>query len=840
MDLKAPEHRFVRSGQPTIMGNVPPKNPNFTGREVLLTQVEEQLRQQETAAVLPHALHGMGGVGKSQIAIEYVYRHSAEYDVIWWVPAEQEGLILSSLAELAGHLGLEVGPQANTAVPAVQEALRTGKPHGNWLLIFDNAEDIDAVRAYFPSGGPGKIIVTSRNRDWERVASPLSVDVFDRQESIALLRRRASDLSTEDADRLADALGDLPLAIEQAGAWHATTGMPVDEHLDLLAQRRREILDLDPSPDYPISVAAAWNLSVDRLTESNPAARQLLAICASMAPEPIPLRMLRGSRNVEITEELDPVLRDPLLLARATRDLSRLSLIRLDHKRGTLQMHRLMQNVLATGLDEEAQAKMARAAHLLLTTAKPGAPEAPDQWPAYQALMPHVLASGAVRSSDPWVRDLIHAMVTFLYFWGDHDTALEVARDAWSTWRGQSGDDDLHVLRMSKLLAFMLQRFGRTHEALRLNEKALAASRDLQMPDEELVDSMSQFAGSLRHRGDVYAARTLDEEAIAKARTLFGPEDPETLRAQQSYSVSLRMCGEFRQAREVDEETARQLELVYGPTNGQTVNTLNGLAIDTLESGDYQGARLLSESTYETAVAYFGRDNAATIGAARILTLCRRRVGALAEARELSEDTLSRYITRYGPEYIGSLAAATNTVVDRRLGGDLERSRDLGERTVRRYGSTLGETHMNTLAAMVNLGATLRAQGDTQGAERLDAKAVEQYTETLGERHIATLTARLGHANDHYARLDFAAAHAVDSAVLGPLSEVAGPEHPLTLSCTANLALDLRGLGETAEADRLNAEAVEGLTRVLGVEHPSRSLAQLHQRIEYDVAALPL
>ncbi|MFD8567835.1 FxSxx-COOH system tetratricopeptide repeat protein [Streptomyces sp. NPDC059639] len=840
MDLKAPEHRFVRSGQPKIMGNVPPKNPNFTGREILLEAVDEQLRQKETAAVLPHALHGMGGVGKSQIAIEYVYRHSPEYNVIWWVPSERESLILASLAELASFLGLDTGPQANTAVPAVQEALRSGKPYDNWLLVFDNAEDIDAVRAYFPSGGPGKIIVTSRNRDWERVATPLSVDVFEREESIALLQRRAPDLATADADLLAGALGDLPLAIEQAGAWHAATGMPVTEHLELLAQRRVEILDLDPNPDYPVPVAAAWNLSLDRLAQEHPAARQLLEVCALMAPEPIPLSLLRGGRNVEVSPELDPVLRDPVLLARATRELSKFSLIRLDHKRGTLQMHRLMQSVLATGLDKTAEAQLRRAVHQLLATAKPGEGASPELWPAYQALLPHVQASGAVRSSDPWVRDLVYDVVFFLYYWGAHDTAMNMARQAWTIWQAQSGDDDIMVIRMAKILAFMLGKFGSRDEALRLSEKALDQSRTGEVPDEELVNSMSQMAFSQRYQGEFQAARALDDEALSMARRLFGPDDPVTLQAAHSFGVSLRWCGAFAEARSLDEETARQFDVLYGPTNGFTLNSLGGLAVDLRETGDYRSAHLLMESTYEAYLGNFGVDNASTIMAARELAVCRRRVGATAEARELIEDTFIRFTERYGTEYTDTLAAAMNVVVDRRITGELAQSRDLGEKVVLRYRNALGENHSATVSALVNLAATLRAIGDVGGAERCDVEAVERFTDTLGERHPNTLTARISRANDHYARLDFAAARAVDEAVLPLLDDVLGPDHPVTLTCTAHLALDLRGLGESAVADRLNAQAVEGFTRVLGADHPWRTAAQLHQRIECDIAPMPL
>ncbi|MGW1888717.1 FxSxx-COOH system tetratricopeptide repeat protein [Streptomyces sp. NPDC002004] len=841
MDLTSTDPRTLRTGQPKIMGNVPPKNADFTGREDLLADVEEQLRRDETAAVLPHALHGMGGVGKSQIAIEYVYRHRHEYNVIWWIPAEQESLILGALADLARSLNLEVGPQANTAVPAVREALRTGKPYDNWLLVFDNAEDIDVVRSYFPTGGPGKILVTSRNRDWERVAVPLTVSVFQREESIALLQRRARDLSDEDADQLADALGDLPLAIEQAGSWHAATGMPVAEYLQLLAERRPGILELDPSPDYPVSVAAAWNISLERLAQTNPAARQLLEICACMAPEPIPLGMLRGSRNVEITPELDPVLRDPVRLARATRDLTKLSLIRVDHKNGTLQMHRLMQTVLTAGLDEEEAARMRRAGHVLLATAKPGAPEAPDQWPAYQALLPHVLASEAVRSADPWVRELVNNVVLYLYYWGAHEAGVSLAREAWTAWHAHSGEEDVKVLQMQKLLAFMLRLTGQdTAEALSLNETALEVSRRESIPDEELIESMVQMGGALRHKGDFYGARALNEEADHRARDLFGPEDPATLLAAHDYGVSLRMCGDFAAARELDEETVRQWELLYGPTNGLTLNTLNGLAIDIREGGDYPSARVLQEETYQTYRNYFGEDNAATIRAARNLAVCRRRDGSLEEASALTEETLDRFTVRYGSQYPDTLATAMNAMVDRRLRGDLANSRSLGEKTLERYRLTLGDDHAYTLSTMVNLAATLRSQGDVDGAEALDTRTAQRLHATLGPRHVTTLTAALGMANNHYARLDFGGARVIDEATLPKMTEAAGADHPLTLSCRANLALDLRGLGDIAQADRLNAEVVEAFSRVVGDGHPWLSAARLHQRIECDIAPMPL
>jgi hypothetical protein len=213
---------------PTIWGNIPPRNPNFTGREELLDKLHQRLLREKATAVLPHTLHGMGGVGKSLLAVEYLYRRMAEYDVVWWISAERTAQISLSLVELAPRLGLPTGSDVSSTVASVLEALRIGVPYANWILVFDNAESPESVRQFFPAGGPGNILVTSRNPQWASVARPLEVDVFMREESKQLLRIRGPEISDAEADRLAETLGDLPLAIEQAAAWHAETRRPRD------------------------------------------------------------------------------------------------------------------------------------------------------------------------------------------------------------------------------------------------------------------------------------------------------------------------------------------------------------------------------------------------------------------------------------------------------------------------------------------------------------------------------------------------------------------------------------------------------------------------------------
>src|SRR5262249_16640831 len=162
--------------------------------------------------------------------------------------------------------------------------------------------------------------------DWAGHARPLEVAVFTREESIELLRRRDQAINDEEADRLADALGDLPLAIAQAAAWRAETGMPVAEYLPLFDHKVPQILNTEGPTGYEISVAAAWNVSLDELRTLNPAAHQLLQVCAFFGAEPITRELFRGARNVPIAEELDAALRDPIRLGRTIRDISRYGL----------------------------------------------------------------------------------------------------------------------------------------------------------------------------------------------------------------------------------------------------------------------------------------------------------------------------------------------------------------------------------------------------------------------------------------------------------------------------------------------------------------------------------
>jgi hypothetical protein len=293
---------------------VPARNPNFTGRGGDLAKLAAGFTAGRTVTV--HALHGMGGVGKTQLATEYAHAHAGSYDAVWWVNAEEPALIPEQLTRLAIRLGVE--PRSGEP-DAVREAVHAGlAATPGWLLIFDNAEDADVVRYWLPTaplgpGVPGHALVTTRRDGFDGMGGVVDLDVMDLPESVQLLRTRAPGVEEGIARQVAEDLGRLPLALEQAAAYLNKTRMPAGDYLTLLRTRESEILKRGnvAGRGDNATITTLWDLSLERLRESAPAAVQLLDVCAYLAPVPIPEDLFTDHPDV-LPDPLADACRDQL------------------------------------------------------------------------------------------------------------------------------------------------------------------------------------------------------------------------------------------------------------------------------------------------------------------------------------------------------------------------------------------------------------------------------------------------------------------------------------------------------------------------------------------------
>ena len=316
------------------------RNPNFTGRGDLLAALHSRRAESQPVA-LTQVLHGLGGIGKTQLALEYAYRHAADYGVVWWMRAEEPETLASDYAALAAALRLpeQDAQDQQATITAVKRWLQG---HAGWLLILDNAPAPDAIRPYLPQNQGGQVIITSRYTDWGGVAHSLTVSVFDQQEEAVpfLLRRTAQEDATA-AAALSAALGELPLALAQAAAYIASTGITLAAYLDLFEARRTELWADESAPDaYPEPVGTAWSLSMEQMRQEAPAAAELLNLLAFLAPEPVAHDWLNEAAS-SLPEGLPEQVTDQLAWNRGLRAFRRYGLVEVSE--AGLTVHRLVQ-----------------------------------------------------------------------------------------------------------------------------------------------------------------------------------------------------------------------------------------------------------------------------------------------------------------------------------------------------------------------------------------------------------------------------------------------------------------------------------------------------------------
>jgi tetratricopeptide (TPR) repeat protein len=692
--------------------NVPyRRNPDFTGREELLSTLADRLAGGGTAAVT-QVLQGGGGVGKTSLAVEYAYRHRSRLDAVWWVRAEEPATLVDDHADLAIALGLAEAGQADQQL-AVQAVRRWLDDHDRWLLVLDNAEDPEAPTGLrpplarlvdlLPQVVHGQLLVTSRDASWERYAPLAELEVFTPKEAVTFLLARSGSGDRATATEIAGLLGWLPLALEQAGAYVGETRLPLATYLERLRQfpaltvAKGRPRDRDPAD----TVATTWQVSIERVRPI-PGAVELLGICAFLGPEEIP-RALFSQPLDPVPDEVAVLAGDPFALDEAVGGLRRFGLVKADEQAVTV--HRLVQAVVRRGLDRQGRQRWTQAAVRLVLAGFPDQPDDVAAWPTAARLLPHALA------------------VT------DHANA--------------QGADSALVGQLLNRTAAYLRRRARFAQARALFERALAINQAVLGPEHPDV------AASLDHLGDVlYALRELPTARQAHERALairvkqLGPDHPDTARTVDLLGNVLRGLGEWPAARAHYDRALAIRRSQLGPEHPDTAQSLEHLGLALHGLGDLARARQAQEQALAIREAQLGADHSHTAWSRNNLGTVLADQGDLAKGRELLEQALAVREVRLGPDHPETAWNLHNLAKVLRAQGDLDAARGLHERALRIREARLGPDHPDTAHSLHNLADLLRVQGDLDRARGMLERALAIREARLGADHRLTMRSR--------------------------------------------------------------------------------------------------
>jgi len=549
--------------------NIPyQRNPFFTGREDMLNILYRTLQIDNTIALShPQGISGLGGIGKTQTALEYAYRYGMNYDAVFWVRAESTITLISSFVEMAHLLKLQERNEQNQNL-IVEAVLHWLHIHSGWLLIFDNMDNLLIAEPFLPKAGSGHILLTTRSRSLGGIAQFLEVQKMEPETGALLLLRRASilplqatlELATRDDNKLAmlitQELDGLPLALDQAGAYIKETPCSLQDYLALYEARRHTLLQTRGNfeKDYPASVATTWSLSFEKVEKTNSAASKLLDLFAFLAADAIPEGILTEG-NAQLGLDLQEVVADPIELNVAIKTLLAYSLVQRDTDLETdlqvLGIHRLVQVVIKDTMSQhEQQTWIQRAVQAIGKT------------------FPYVKFD-VWRACDLW---LPHAQICIDYIHQNHIQTLEVARLLNQTGmylqkRGRDveaelplqkalevkesllGTEHLEVAESLNMLAEFYRFQSKYAESERLHKRALLIRQHcLGEMHLSVAESLNNLAFVYRAGGRYIQAEPLQRQALEIRKKEWGLEHPGVAVSLDTMAGLFRAMGQYSEA----------------------------------------------------------------------------------------------------------------------------------------------------------------------------------------------------------------------------------------------------------------------------------------------------
>jgi tetratricopeptide (TPR) repeat protein len=611
--------RVRRPEEGAAIFNVPVMTRTFVGRTGPLQRLGEGLAGEGVVAVTQvHAIHGMGGVGKTQLAARYARTHRDAYDVIWWLRAEQPAALRADFARLAVALGLTGAGDVDEqdAIDSAREWLERNR---RWLLVFDNVVGPEDIAELVPEGDGGHVVITSRaHADWRSLgAQPLGLDVWEREEAVEFLFVRSGERDRVVADAVAQALGDLPLALEQAAAYSSRQVIGLVGYLQRLQDRAPELFSAGRPQGYEHTVATVWAMAFEQVAD-NSVASDLLGVCACLAPERIPRELLDGwAENADapgvtaamVGEAIELLLGYALLTATADQ---------------TLGLHRLIGQLARDNASHAERERAAASAVTLLDRLLADRPWEHEQWPVCQRLLAHALsATQHADALNAVPEQTAHVLVRV----GQHQrtraqftSARQLLTRALAINEAVHGPEDPEVAITLRNLGRVQWQLGELEEARASQRRALAiqeAVYGLEHP--EVAITLGDLGRVQWQLGEFEQARATQRRALAIKEAVYGLEHPEVAATLGNLGIVQQQLGEFEQARATQRRALAIKEAVYGAEHPEVARTLANLGLVQEQLGELEEARTHMQHAVRIFEGFLGTDHNDTAQARALL-----------------------------------------------------------------------------------------------------------------------------------------------------------------------------------------------------------------------------
>ena len=638
------------------------RNPHFTGRDDLLQQLGQLFAAEkpgqpmsihQAALTQTQAITGLGGIGKTQIAIEYAYRARMQgrYHHTIWISAASEETILTSFLELARlfmpTLVEQEGTNQRTIVATLLHWLEQCMQP--WLLIFDNADDLSLVQPYLPRWGNGCILLTSRAHAVGAFASSLEVDSMGVMEATHLLLRRAHRFSTnspeelDEAIMLVNALAQFPLAIDQAGAYIEETGCTLSTYLQLYQRYRHELLARrgGQATGYPESVVTTWSLSFALVERTNPAAAELLQLCAFLAPDHIPEELLtEGAPHWPLA--LREAVTNLLSFNQMLETLLAFSLVKRLSEDRMLSLHRLVQIVQMERMEAEAHYTWAQRLVCAMDALFPQDTQDVATWPRCQRYLEQVEACDELIQRHhlllPEAADLLDRAGTYVreHMW--YTQAEPLYRRALAIREQYLGPEHPDTATILHNLAILQRDTGNFVEAESLYQRALTIREQHLGPEHpSLADCLGGLAAVYQNQGKIVQAEALALHALHIHEQHLGPFHPSTADDLNTLAILYRDQGKLAEAGPLFLRAISIREQSFASTHLCLVETLYEFALLLHVQGHLNEARPLYERALDARIHILGATHPLTITVHERLIALLQTMGGAEEAAQLDE-----------------------------------------------------------------------------------------------------------------------------------------------------------------------------------------------------------